>query len=920
MNGKYDVWSGSPQAGFNDDFASKGYEYFDVWAPEMATHYGQVFWADQGNNALPADIVKRFANKTMAIVGYEQDQVMVYPTGHPGVNPEQDVSVPINWAYNHHYMGWMTGAHSELRKVKTSKETDVYGNGAHGKDYVNKAFDLPSAAFRANPSVPTSQMFSEGNGGESRKSFHGYPDRYAQLIESPESWHITPMQIDTRNRDCGVTKDDLHKCPKFTPGVEPRQARYGRGIPAGGTNYSGILECPCNGGYGGSPQYYKDHPEAGNQTKHIEHKYNVIESGTCADSQHVLSAQDCFESISEMGVNASKVTNNTVADPKLPFGCSVVTAADGTAVATYNTVGKTPCQDSKIKVGGVATDVGTTIGLKLDSTGASPGPVKFQESAKGVYCSDNHVGILKAFEAKTGSDAKAMTAALKACESFCAADTACNACSVDSNYDKANPTWVQWLAIPTCGPQKAWNGAIPGDVSLKSKSSSGGEATITISGPADKWFAVGWNAVVMSDSPYTIVVNSTSVTERKLGTCGSEAEHCPGDLLAPSVKVESTSVVNNVRTVVLTRPFAGASSKHYTFNPAAGTINYITAVGVDQVFAYHKMHDFGAISVTSPAGVATCVCDGGNNGELCESGGKGCNAFVKRCVAEPNGDLLEQQNPTCNSRQYVGGLSCCKHMRIMLDEDQSPGTGDLLRYHMKWRFWFQEYKPAAAPKSEPSHYDLPRIYFQTEANAGEYDIPPAFSLPGNPVAGYENWPLNKMTPGTSCTGTCPDGPDCECIHTIQAKFELSNTRLVYAGGHCHAPACISIELYSNKTGTPELICRQLPKYGQGDIVNDKYDESGYLALPPCLWGTGDVNKGLIPGVWLNGTHPMFSIKKNRNTKMGHYGEMASWQMRGVNFPDPSDPAFKGSCVRCNGDALVAKTSTCCEDLYGPAFP
>ena len=51
------------------DYASKGYEYFDVWAPEMATHYGQVFWTDQGNNPIPDAIIKRFANKTMAIMG-----------------------------------------------------------------------------------------------------------------------------------------------------------------------------------------------------------------------------------------------------------------------------------------------------------------------------------------------------------------------------------------------------------------------------------------------------------------------------------------------------------------------------------------------------------------------------------------------------------------------------------------------------------------------------------------------------------------------------------------------------------------------------------------------------------------------------------------------------------------------------------
>ena len=165
--------------------------------PPQATHYGQVFWTDQGNNAIPADIVKRFANKTMAIMGYEQDQVMVTPTGKPGVNPAEDVSVPINWAYNHHYMAWMTGAHSELRKVPTAGEEDVYANGAHGRKMVNKAFDLPSAQLRADPSIPTSQMFSEGNGGESRKSFHGYPGGYAQLIESPETWHITQVNLHT---------------------------------------------------------------------------------------------------------------------------------------------------------------------------------------------------------------------------------------------------------------------------------------------------------------------------------------------------------------------------------------------------------------------------------------------------------------------------------------------------------------------------------------------------------------------------------------------------------------------------------------------------------------------------------------------------------------------------------------------------
>ena len=61
MNGKYEVASGAEQGvPFNDDYTSKGYEYFDVYSPEIATHYGEVFWTDQGNNPLPKEIIERF--------------------------------------------------------------------------------------------------------------------------------------------------------------------------------------------------------------------------------------------------------------------------------------------------------------------------------------------------------------------------------------------------------------------------------------------------------------------------------------------------------------------------------------------------------------------------------------------------------------------------------------------------------------------------------------------------------------------------------------------------------------------------------------------------------------------------------------------------------------------------------------------
>ena len=41
------------------------------WAPEIATHYGEVFWTSQMNHPLPPDIVAQFKGKVIAITGYE---------------------------------------------------------------------------------------------------------------------------------------------------------------------------------------------------------------------------------------------------------------------------------------------------------------------------------------------------------------------------------------------------------------------------------------------------------------------------------------------------------------------------------------------------------------------------------------------------------------------------------------------------------------------------------------------------------------------------------------------------------------------------------------------------------------------------------------------------------------------------------
>ena len=50
--------------------------------------------------------------------------------------------------------------------------------------------------------------------------------------------------------------------------------------------------------------------------------------------------------------------------------------------------------------------------------------------------------------------------------------------------------------------------------------------------------------------------------------------------------------------------------------------------------------------------------------------------------------------------------------------------------------------------------------------------------------------------------------------------------LIYAGGHCHAPSCISMELFNADTG--KLLCRHDPVYGQSDEVK-------YIAFKRFAW-------------------------------------------------------------------------------------
>jgi len=93
--------------------------------------------------------------------------------------------------------------------------------------------------------------------------------------------------------------------------------------------------------------------------------------------------------------------------------------------------------------------------------------------------------------------------------------------------------------------------------------------------------------------------------------------------------------------------------------------------------------------------------------------------------------------------------------------------------------------------------------------------------------------------------------------------------LVAVHHHCHAPTCLRIDLYNNATG--ELLCRQEPLYGgTHKIPEARFDEPGYIATPPCLWGRPE--HGLAPPPKMNGVP--IRVVALTNSTYGHHGEMA----------------------------------------------
>ena len=273
------------------------------------------------------------------------------------------------------------------------------------------------------------------------------------------------MQIDTRNRDCGVTPADVHNCSDgFVPGLEPKQARYGRGIPSDNA-YSGVLECPCNSRYGGDPSYY---PDSG--TKQTQHQYGALADGACDAKNAVTTAASCYDAVAQLGFRAASVANKTGRTPR----CQPAARCGGRRRqrrshrllqhgGVHRAVQRRDEAHGRRGHGGHWSEVGFALA-------AGAGPSSFVPQGKGKYCKLNHQNVLKQFE-MVDVGLHAAAAALKQCEDYCSASGACWGCSVDCSVpglgSDPSKSRCYYSAIPACGPMLDWAGLVAGDVAQK---------------------------------------------------------------------------------------------------------------------------------------------------------------------------------------------------------------------------------------------------------------------------------------------------------------------------------------------------------------------------------------------------------------------------------------------------------------------
>lgn len=307
-----------------------------------------------------------------------------------------------------------------------------------------------------------------------------------------------------------------------------------------------------------------------------------------------------------------------------------------------------------------------------------------------------------------------------------------------------------------------------------------------MTGPSDVWFGVGFNAGAMKDQPYAIIVDGTlgNVSERKL------ADHGPGSLLNASLEVVSNTVSDGVRTVVVSRHVKGDTKDHYSFQTTPGDLALISAVGNTADLSYHKSRTGGTITLL-PTRDQACVCPALETHYLTYMDEVTLQFGEYNCEDRPRsdmaryGELVGRQGPNmaCHVDTYHGGLQCCRHSWLLTDRNQDSQIprDQVDTYYLKWRYYFQEYKPATS-SSPASHKHLHHWVFLIDQAVNDYEE-------DNTAYGEES--MGKITAKLTAKDMGLEDtskPTDDGAPPVPSNY-TKITPLVMTP-HCHGPSCI----------------------------------------------------------------------------------------------------------------------------------
>jgi len=569
MNGEYTIANGVPPTPGGKAFSTNssayegGVEYFDVYSPLLQTRYSQVYWTMMPPVALPPAIVQRFAGQVMAITGWESDQVI------RGVNGAPDMSIPITWAYNHHYGAYVNGRDSVLAEVELKSHNDPNGfmGHAHPGDTVWITLTPRRSDRNAASGVPAATVFATGNGGEYRKSFHSYPAPYAQLVESPVSWAIQPMQIDTWNRDGSMS----HPGQPFTPGPYPTSAQ----APRTGADavYSGLLECPC------TDRITRAVGPSSGATAKVD--------GSCAAAQVATPAvcKALAGSLAQTVRPPPPTAPGTACTYAEQAGAYLAGMAPGAPAAGWPSLAPAQQWCCEHPGGpGVPGCGGITLQGGVYTARAGGTPTRNPLAGLSSWVRGGAAGDHFTFSSGTSD-------VLPAGCSMTIANASNATVAGFFNTNVASPA----LCGGKVGARLVAGAGSAGNVSLDlSMQEALNEVTITLSGPDKVWFGVGFDASGMTTEPYAIVVDGDgNVSEHKLGV------HAAGTVLQPTVSVVSSASSAGRRIVVLTRKMkiSDYEDAFFGFDITQTALPYITAVGSGPAFAYHRSHAVGNLAL-----------------------------------------------------------------------------------------------------------------------------------------------------------------------------------------------------------------------------------------------------------------------------------------------------------------------------------